>query len=436
MIKGLVILSLMTLGQVDGSSLGAAADGLTDAVVADAASDAGNVAEETVAAEETAVAAEDEKKRDYSAIVGKNGKIDLLFLTDLNGQLADLKCGSEQGSTYANIIGAINSVRGNSLLIGAGNMNGRAPMARFIMDKGAAGAQELASLLALAKFDYILPGAEDFYVPAEQFKNYTAAWKENNLPVAISNLDVAADAAYGKELVAENGYTMLEQNGLKIAVIGLNSDDFIKGANRDNLKGITLKDYNEVAKKAATQAKDEGADFVIAVVKVDDSASAPAHAVGVASAAADVDVVLAAGYQTGKEAFAYRIEMNKAAAPVFAAPANAAGINKISIELKGTAEGWKIARADSNLIATADAAADSTVSAALDANVKAYCEEMTKPIGKGVIDGEMSADQFGNLLAQSARHATKSDVMIVDSNMVNADAFPIKGQISDDTLFA
>jgi 2',3'-cyclic-nucleotide 2'-phosphodiesterase (5'-nucleotidase family) len=299
MMKELLVISLFLLGQVADPAAETAKAEAADAV-SDAASEAQNndaVSEEAPATEAVAAADKDGKKknkRDYSRIIGKKGQLDLLFLADLNGAIAPLSC--EEGkkeTSYANILGTIAAERGNSLVISAGSLLGPTPMARRFLERGADGAKELAELWGKAKFDYVLPGGYDFYLDPEIFKAYYSEIQAQKIPMFISNIKAKEGKYTG--LRSEDGYSMVEQNGLQIDLLGIAADKLNSLADKANTEDFTIEKIDDAASELAAKAKDKGADLVIAVVDIDDGNSAPAKTIALARTVAYIDLVLAAG---------------------------------------------------------------------------------------------------------------------------------------------
>jgi len=291
----------------------------------------------------------------------------------------------------------------NTLYVFDGDMLSPSVLSGF--DKG----QNMIDLANIVPFDIAVPGNHEFDFGVDNFLEKAAA---SNFPWAAINITNGD----GSPVAGLGGVMMKEYGSLKVALIPVAQDTSPAVSTTEDLK---FQGTVETAIAAAGAARDDGAEFVIAVVQTNQANDA----LLISSGAFDVimsgdDHSYATSYD-GRTAYIETSIDGRFLSPV-----------DINISITVRDDGRRRVRWTPNFrfIDTLDVTPDPESQALVDVLQARLDESLNVEIGtttgvldsrRNVVRGEESA--MGNLIADALRDATGADVAIANGGGIRAD---------------
>lgn len=145
--------------------------------------------------------------------------------------------------------------------------------------------ETMVEAMNIMGFDAMTPGNHDFNYGYDRLIELK---KMAEFPLIAANVVKEADNSTDFESYVI--YTM--DNGLKVGIFGLATDETKYKSHPDNTIGIEFTDSVEAGKKAVKQLKDENVDFIIALVHLGDDASSDNTSIKLAEQVEGIDVIV------------------------------------------------------------------------------------------------------------------------------------------------
>ena len=170
---------------------------------------------------------------------------------------------------YARIAGAINQERargGRVIVVHAGDALSPCLMCAF--DSG----EHVIDIMNGMGFDVFVPGNHEYDFGKE---TYLKRMSEAKFPIFAANLR----AAGGDMLAGHRDDEIIEQNGIRIGIVGLTAQDSHEKSNPGDLK---IAPVQETLERRAKELRARGADLIVAVVHADRNIDNRLHDLGIA----------------------------------------------------------------------------------------------------------------------------------------------------------
>ena len=145
--------------------------------------------------------------------------------------------------------------------------------------------ETMVEAMNLMEFDAMVPGNHDFNYGYDRLLELK---KMAEFPIIAANIVKEADGSTDFESYVI--YTM--DNGLKVGIFGLATDETKYKSHPDNTVGIEFTSAIEAGKKAVKELEDENVDFIIALVHLGDDTSSDNTSIKLAEQVEGIDVIV------------------------------------------------------------------------------------------------------------------------------------------------
>ncbi len=364
-----------------------------------------------------------------------------LISSDLDGALASPKChpsaadrarARDLGNLAASLQTARAQAEGDGRTVVAaiqlGDFPGAGAVGRYLLSTPE-GAARLSRFVGRLGFTDAILG-DDFFnrAPALRARLLKA------LPGSGTHfLDATATCSQGPScslLAALPPRRMLEVDGLRVAIVGVTSDDVVTAIDPANAKGLSITPLTEALAAQAKEAKAAGAQVVVAAVHLQTDAG--------------LRRMLASGTELGGTALILlnRIgqasELAAALEPVSGPAIAASGwtptsVVRVDVDLAPSGGGFRVVRlATSRLDAAQPQLALHDEMRALDAE---YCRALDRPLPARATKPVGVRAFLSFLLDQMRRHA-HAEVAVTNELLLDTSVFPLRGAVSAADVFA
>ena len=193
------------------------------------------------------------------AISALRGRLDLIFASDLAGDLYGQTCDEvtprkNRGLlSLANAIAAAKSRGPASLIIGAGGLLGPGSGARFLLHS-VTGSHIAAELFHDAGLEVVIPGVQDFEMANETLLSYLEGLRRSSTSTMLSNITCAANEQMLCRLLSTQ--QMVNRGGIKVGLLSAIPEDAPQRVGPGHLHGAKVAAWSTliaVAKKLRPQ---------------------------------------------------------------------------------------------------------------------------------------------------------------------------------------
>ncbi|HEY4187855.1 MAG TPA: hypothetical protein VGP07_22460, partial [Polyangia bacterium] len=303
--------------------------------------------------------------------------IEILYHADLDGRLATPACAGaakrEGDVDYATLLGRLAGERADGsrpvTLLG-GNIATPDLFGAGLVERGPAGIEALAALLARGQYDAIAFGHHELSMTPEALGQLARALVARGMPVVATNLRCDARARGACPDVRPS--VLVRRGELSLGIVATISPTVVPGIPAASFKGLTLDDPAPAARAAIRALRARGARYVILMAQGPrdatslDQVDALARKLAGGPRGEGPDVILAGGLAGEGAERPMRALYRDGVAPIAGSPTGTAGLTRLRL-------GGGDASPVIDTLASAGATPDADAAARLAAELTAAC---------------------------------------------------------------
>jgi 2',3'-cyclic-nucleotide 2'-phosphodiesterase (5'-nucleotidase family) len=355
--------------------------------------------------------------------------IDVLFHADLDGQFAAPGCGKTGTGApdYASLIAALDAARtpGALALLG-GNWAGPDPFAAALLGPAASHAEDLAAILARARYDAIAIGHDELALEDTTLDTLLPRLAAAGLPLVATNLTCDARrpacAALRRDVLVRRG-------DRTIGILATISPSVLPGIPPGRVAGMSLGDPLAALRDGVTRLRKAGATLIVAVTDAPRDARAltelDALERRLASGPAP-DLLLAASLADEETGRPVELLRRAGVPPAVGSPIGTAGFARVRL-----GDGPIQAETVTTPAATAP---DPEIEARLHAVEAAFCADAGRPMAPAPIKGTLGRDEFVTYVLEVLRRKAGAEIALINEAAVKRAPFPLSGTITEGDL--
>lgn len=318
---------------------------------------------------------------------------------DLVGQLAPSTCDDEHEAPLVRLSAQLGGAPADAVKIDAGDFIGTAVIARMAIERDPDG---LAETIASLGYKGLALGHRDLAAPRPQLLTIARALAARGLDYTLSNLACDEDARALCDVIinADDPPALFDTAAGKVAFLAAVAPSAFEHAAKDRTRGMTLLDPAQAIAESTRRARENGADWVIAVYDPKFPGELE-DAIGLAlkiDPAASPDVLLVQGISDRVRSASSAIGNTTLVATRWDAV--------VAVEL---------ARGDDPKLATTERAAPAPAATALATSLnRALCGEHSAPYPGGKLSAPLDRDAFAAFFLDVLREHSLSEVAVIN----------------------
>ncbi|MDA0747101.1 MAG: bifunctional UDP-sugar hydrolase/5'-nucleotidase, partial [bacterium] len=321
----------------------------------------------------------------------------ILHSNDLYGQLGGQHEGDQLLGGMAARVYLIRTIQetGPTLVLNGGDAIGPATLSAWDKGKTVIAAMKRAGYTAMTlgnhEFDY---GLEELNKRHE----------EAGFPFLVANM-----VGKGGTETPTTGYLLVDLEGVKVGIVGLVSQDIATQVNPKHVENLTFTDPAEAGQKAVQALREQGADYLIALVHMREQ-----EVLALVQKLDGVDLVVAGGFRGAERTREMRSLIRMAnGMHIVSTPRYGLYLGQVAVRfVKGKDGGYRAVRTDADLIPVdEDVETDPETTGIVSELEEAYTRATAKTLGG--IEGE-TLDAQAELVATLIRTHTKTEVGIIN----------------------
>ena len=326
-------------------------------------------------------------------------RLTILHTNDLEGRLQAREAEDGLPGGFAHLLALLDQERGRAddvILLDGGDAFGASSLASF--DSGAL----VGQLMAHAGYDAMVTGNHEFDYGLDSLRSLT---QRLPFPLLAANVHTATDSTL-------EPWTLLERNGLRIAVFGLLSPTTAKLINPLHNPGLKVVDPIAVMDSLAPIMR-ASSDCLIGLLHMEE-----AEALALAQRFTDVDLFIAGGFRRADSQAAYLHQIRLAGgAHLLSTPAGGTHIGKIEWQWTQRDTHWTQRSFSAHLLPIdGDAGAHDQARTAIDQLQRRFDES-----GRAVLGNvHQPVEDAPAWVAALMRQKTGSEVGVVNRGAINA----------------
>ena len=380
-----------------------------------------------------------------------NPAVELLFHADLDGRLATPSCaGAPAGGgspSYAAVIGRLIALReaaagteraGPITLLG-GNVASPDLFGATLLERGAAGIEALAGILAAGGYDAIALGHHELSLDRAALGQLVGALEGRGMPVVATNL--RCDARVRGVCPAVRPDILLDRGDVSVGVIATISPAVVPGIPPSVFKGLALDDPAAASRAAIRGLRRRGARVVVLMAQGPRDATAldrvDALSRQLAAAPPDErpDIILAGGLAGDLGDRPVRTLRRDGAAPIAGSPTGTGGLTRVR---------WAAAPDPSSpfsepividTIPSAGAPPDAATVARLNAQLASVCAAYGRPAAPASVHGVLTREAFTTYVLEVMRRRAGAEIALVNRLFIKSAPFPLSGPLTRAELY-
>lgn len=379
------------------------------------------------------------------ASAGEDGRLHVLFTTDIYGRFAWPGCGQRESgrADLAHMVAAVKKKReqlrkageGEPLVLAGGSMIRPDVLGNHIFGEGRAWSGSAIRLLKGVGFHAVSVGPYDFGAHPDALKTYMAGMRGAKIPLLAGNVTCTEkDDFRCQHLGDDKGrrYTVLQRGNLRVGVVAITREDLPQRILKRSRGSIAAGDPGDEARKLLRllrQQEKVDLTIVLATLNLESDAPAPVLSFVRDLGAEAPDLVVAdAMFHRGSSDFIARIQSKQGSA-IVGTDRFGQHLGHAVIRYRRTDKGVKVPLIDVTVEPVTDVQPDPSSLPYVQDMLRELCRTVDKPLGKARFDKPMKAADFKTYLMEIMRNKEGAEISFLNDSAL-ADAAFDKGSMT------
>jgi hypothetical protein len=370
--------------------------------------------------------------------------LELLFHADVDGDFAIPACepgpaATDAGTDFAALVAVVKSRqqraasagRPRPLLLLGGNTVAPGLLARGVLKRdGAAGAEQLARLLARAGYDALALGHHDLSLERTRLDSFLGALRAHRIPVVASNLRCQR-AALCAALVTE---VLVQHGDRRVGILATLSPLVLAGIPRENQEGLTIDPPLASVRAGVARLRARGADQVVLLTQGPRSLAGREESLALQrelGRGPAPEVMLAGGLAEGQGP-PLRLVRRDGAPALVGSSAGTSSVASVALAGAGQAAGpggGGEAALQVEVLPVGPAPRDPEAAALLAPHVSSYCARYGAPVGAAIVRRQLGGDDWVGYVLAIMRRQARAEIALVNRDFIKTRAFPVAGPL-------
>jgi 2',3'-cyclic-nucleotide 2'-phosphodiesterase (5'-nucleotidase family) len=293
--------------------------------------------------------------------------------------------------------------------------------------EGAAGAQQLAQLLALAGYGALALGHHDLSLERQRLETFLAALRARGIPAVATNLR-CPQAPLCRSLATE---AVVERGGRRVGILATLSPLLLVGLPRENRAGLVLDPPLDSVRAGVARLRARGVERIVLLTQ------GPRSLVGLEELLAlqrelgrgpAPDVVLAGGLGE-VQGSPLRLLRRDGSPPIVGSGAGVSSVAAVALGPRQAGERAGEVEVAVEVLPVAAEPGDPRAAALLAPQVRTYCERYGSPIGPATVKAPLGRDEWVGYVLSIMRRRAHAEIALVNRPFIKTRAFPMTGRL-------